>query len=235
MTVFNRLFEESTKSKNKKSNYLLEEIKKEEENKWKLSLAAKCELVDSNSNLKSEKIVISSLSSHGINKKRRQSTNIDSKYILDHSQRRSVSVILSEDGKISSTNNYIVTDSIEPTPYSAFKVSKVSSRFFLKNIEDEENIPTPKTKKIRKELNRIKSMPIVWQSSTRESVSPMPLDPTEESKIKKHNLDNNIMINMNDNVTLESETNPVPMISTTGICYDNYGYPTSLSFILNSK
>jgi len=232
-SVFSRLFSESTTQKTERMRPKREKVIQEEEEKWKLKIAAECHLVDNTNKSEVQTVTVPSLSTSSLRKKRPSTmTHIPKMSRLAEAKTKPVSVVMSEDGSVTATTTYIVTDSVEPPPYTALRPTKSQNRFYCPILNEEEEVPKPQCGKIRAQLARTKSNPIKWGECTRESLNGAFPDPQSSKLTKRSQSSKSIMINMDEIVTLESIPNPIPMISTTGSCYDHYGYPTSTSSIL---
>ena len=235
--VFSRLFRESTnKSRTEKSRKLRDSIKSKENDEWKLRLAAECYLVDDNSKVTKEqqtpREVYSSLSAISLHHKRssKKETPREVKTVLSQ-RRRPVSHIMDRRGDVTRTDNYIITDSIEPSPYTYIKPTRLVGNKYYDHRSEPRTAPF-RTERIQKELERSKIKKANWGQL--DNLCTTKIEIVNADKMEKANNDQNIMVNMDDELSIYEIPKPTQLISNTGICYDNYGYPDSVSFILDN-
>ena len=235
--VFSRLFNESVaRTNDDRSKKLRDSVRLQEDEKWKLKLAASCYLVDKNtpsSLMPHEREVMSSLSAVSLHHKKstRKSQKPKAQTILSQN-RRCVSTIMDNCGNVTRTDNYIITDSVEPQPYRYLKPSPNSSRRFYSNKK------SPRTKKvnteeIKKELEENKIERAQW--GRLDSICTTKIEVENAEEMQKRSNDDNIMVDMDNELPLDKLPKATNLISNTGICYEMYGYPDSLSFILDPK
>jgi hypothetical protein len=234
--IFSRLFKESVDRKDERTQKMREAIKTEEDEKWKLKLAASCHLVDRNTNptqKQQRREVMSSLSTISLHhKKPTQKTEKRKAQSILSQNRRSVSTIMDKQGSIKRTNNYIITDSVEPPPYRYLKPTPNSSRRYYDKNE------TPRTKRvdtqgIKQQIEKNKLERLEWGQL--DSICTTKIDVDNADEMEREISDDNIMVDINEELPLDVLPKATNLISKTGICFEMYGYPDALSFILDPK
>ncbi|EAY14135.1 hypothetical protein TVAG_351830 [Trichomonas vaginalis G3] len=232
--VFTRLYENSTSHRPKAERKVRDSIRKEETEKWKLTLAANCYLVDRNDAPQAENLeVISSLNSISLHRKRpRTSSTKNRKNPVLNENRRTVSTIMDRKGSVVCVDNYIITDSVEPTPYAICKPEEPLSarRFYQPTVTPKS--PRFNTEKYKSQIQMTKPKQIQWAPT--EHITVTNLNVQTDKNLKKAGPKSGIMVDIDHVEDINEEIpKPTPLISSTGTTWDNYGFPLSVSSILD--
>lgn len=234
--VFSRLYEDSTTRKAKVARKVRESVRIEEAEKWKLTLAANCYLVDKNPEPQMENPeVISSLSSISLHRKRPRSmvSKRRTSAVLSEN-RRTVSTIMDDRGSVVCTDNYIITDSVEPTPYNYIKPEEPMTprRFYPSNAVQKS--PRIDIEHYRQQFKTQKPKQVQWAPSNHITVTKLDVPPSPRPIMPQS--PDHIILNSDQGEKLIAEhLKPAHLISSTGMCWEFLGYPTSLSYILEKK
>lgn len=236
--VFSRLFRDSTNRKDNKITRNSRRIRKEDEDKWKLRLAAGCYLVD-NQKFQAEiqPEVYSSLSSTSLHRKRAKSKNppkpTDQK--LNTARRRKIQYVMDKEGTIQRTDNYIVTDSVEPPPYQVMKPKKsIQAKYYDKKSELI-RVPRFSLSNMQKEIEDTRPPRIEYGQASEVITTQLDVK-KEEGQYEPEDTRNNVIMNADEVFDVDKDTpKAVTMLSSMGQNWDNCGYPTSVSFFLEAK
>lgn len=220
LDVFQRLHRLSISAKSGRTAKAVEAARKAEEEKWKKRLAAECRIVTQNPHefVRGTVSVPCLLVSSAKTKQRPQSALV-----------RKVSTVLSRDGSVSSTQYYIVTDSVEPPPYHAQTPRRLQSKQKRGNERD----GVYETQGMRREIQHFKKRTIAYGSYPRvveeKMVEAESGDDSQDGSEEGHV----IQVDFNNPLRLDKEIEPTQMISSTGQQWENNGYPTSVSYIMD--
>lgn len=234
MSVFSRLYQDSVSGKNRVTRSQIADYKTAEEETWKLRLAAECHLVDNvpSSARSTRNISVSSLSSRPLHRPRgSRPKTLPSPLIM--SARRPVSVVMGTSG-VEVTDYYYVTDSIEPPPYVAVKPRSPLRPTPIEVIEEEERgqIPRVPINKMKMEIQKNKSPQINWANSAESALDHTLVMANDNTKNRRVPPPKRIVIDQVKKLDLSKVPHAVPMISSTGSCWESSGFPNSLSQII---
>ena len=233
-SVSSRLFNESIHPRNKRKDEEILKAKEKESEEWALRLAAECHLVDSPSTprrLEESQITRPSLNAINIRSKRKTKKRAPCSSRLMNSPRRSVSVILSNDGSVCSTTNYICTDSVEPPPFNGWKpqpIRKCKSGTKIYQNESVEDVEA-----YRNEFRKLMPTLKYYQDKYRLNINQNIEELTSKESTNTNQNSPAIIQDTMEPLDIDIKPKATPIISTTVNCWEHSGYPNSLSFILD--
>ena len=220
LDVFQRLHRLSVSAKTGRSAMAVEAARKSEEEKWKKRLVAECRIVTEDPHeYASGAVAVPCLNISSVQTKPRPQSALV----------RKVSTVLSRDGSVSSTQYYIVTDSIEPPPYNVARVQ--TPRRLQVTRSKREGVF--ETHGMRKEIRNFKKRTLFYGTLQRVIEERLP-EPETTSDANDDSDDSHVIqVDFNNPLSLDKEIFPRHMISHTGHQWDSSGYPTSVSYILD--
>ena len=219
LDVFERLHRHSISSKTGRAAVVVESAKRMEEEKWKKMLIAACRIVTQDpAEFSHERASVPCLSISSLKRKRRPQSAVVKK----------VSTVMSSDGSVSSTQYYLVTDSVEPPPY---RVARVQPPGRLKSARQKKPEGLIATSGMRKEIRNFKRRTVSYGALHRVVEEKM-LEVETDDEQDSHEEPRVIQVDFNNPLSMDRKIEPMQMISHTGQHWENNGYPSSVSYIL---